>query len=64
MVLLITSGVRVGTPAVTTRGMGAEAMARIADAFALALDNSDDTGKQEEAKSIVAQLCSGYPLFA
>ncbi|MCL1791308.1 MAG: serine hydroxymethyltransferase [Peptococcaceae bacterium] len=60
----VTSGIRVGTPAVTTRGMGGEAMARIAEAFASALDSPQDVARQEETRGIVAELCSKYPLYS
>ncbi|MDR2736992.1 MAG: serine hydroxymethyltransferase [Gracilibacteraceae bacterium] len=60
---MVTSGIRAGTPAVTTRGMGTEAMVRIAEAFALALDNPGDPARQEEARGIVAELCDAYPLY-
>ena len=55
----MTSGVRVGTPAVTTRGMKEEDMSVIADAFEAALIKKD----LELAKEKVAYLTSKYPLY-
>ena len=55
----VTSGVRVGTPAVTTRGMKEEDMSVIADAFEAALIKKD----LELAKEKVAYLTSKYPLY-
>ena len=59
----VTSGIRAGTPAVTTRGMGTEAMKQIALAAATALNSPDDPGKQQEAQAIVKTLCAQYPLY-
>ena len=55
----VTSGVRVGTPAVTTRGMKEEDMSVIADAFEAALIKKD----LELAKEKVAYLTKKYPLY-
>ena len=55
----VTSGVRVGTPAVTTRGMEEEDMSVIADAFEAALIKKD----LELAKEKVAYLTKKYPLY-
>ena len=55
----VTSGVRLGTPAVTSRGMKPEDMDRIAEAIALVLTQKD---RQEEAKAIVRELTEKYPL--
>ncbi|MFA7077940.1 MAG: serine hydroxymethyltransferase, partial [Syntrophomonas sp.] len=59
----ITSGIRIGTPAVTSRGLRGGDMKAMADAIALALDNLDDAGKLSEARAIVAVLCDKYPLY-
>ncbi|MEG0075855.1 MAG: serine hydroxymethyltransferase, partial [Eubacterium sp.] len=56
----IASGVRVGTPAVTTRGMVEEDMAVIADAFEAALIKKD----LEKAREKVNYLTQKYPLYA
>ena len=56
----VTSGIRLGTPAVTTRGMNAEDMDRIAEAIALVVKGGEE--KIEEAKAIVKELTTKYPL--
>ena len=55
----VTSGVRLGTPAVTSRGMKPEDMEVIAEAIALMLKSRDH---QEEAKALVKGLTDKYPL--
>ena len=55
----ITSGVRLGTPAVTSRGMQPEDMEQIAEAIALMLRSRDN---KEKAKEIVKTLTDKYPL--
>jgi glycine hydroxymethyltransferase len=57
----VTSGIRIGTPAVTTRGMGENEMYEIAKAISLAL--SDFDANKEEVISIVDSLCSRFPLY-
>ena len=56
----VTSGVRLGTPAVTTRGMNVEDMDRIAQAIALVVKQGEEG--IEEAKAIVGELTKKYPL--
>ncbi len=56
----VTSGLRIGTPAVTTRGMKEEDMKEIAKIMSLALDEKND---REEIKKRVQQLCVKYPLY-
>ena len=56
----VTSGVRLGTPAVTTRGMNVEDMDRIAEAIALVVKQGEEG--IEEAKAIVGELTKKYPL--
>ena len=56
----VTSGIRLGTPAVTTRGMNTEDMDQIAEAIALVVKQGE--AKVEEAKMIVRELTSKYPL--
>ena len=55
----VTSGIRIGTPAVTTRGMGAAEMEKIAEIFKLVLVEKN----VEEASKKVIELTSGFPLF-
>lgn len=55
----VTSGVRLGTPAVTTRGMLEEDMDKIAEIIALVIESEDNV---EKAKAMVAKLTDKYPL--
>ena len=57
----ITSGVRIGTPAVTTRGMKEEDMVEIARLIHLTLTDLDS--KRDEIVAGVAALCKKYPLY-
>ncbi len=59
----VTSGIRIGTPAVTTRGMKREAMIEIAEIINLILKNPNDRLKLEEAKKKVNNLTVEYPLY-
>lgn len=61
---LVTSGVRIGVPAVTSRGMVEADMVEIADIIALALSNPEDSAVQDKARSMVSELCQKYPLYA
>lgn len=56
----VTSGIRLGTPAVTTRGMNTEDMDRVAEAIALVIKEKE--AGIEKAKAIVAELTAKYPL--
>ncbi len=57
----VTSGVRLGTAAVTTRGMNTGDMDQIADAIAMLID--DHEANTEKAKAIVKALTDKYPLY-
>jgi glycine hydroxymethyltransferase len=57
-----TSGIRIGTPAVTSRGMVEADMLEIAEAINLVLDNIENEEKVAEAKAIAVALCEKYPL--
>jgi len=59
----ITSGVRIGTPAATSRGMGIEAMAVIAEVIAMTLKNPKDEAVLTKARGMVSDLTSQYPLY-
>jgi glycine hydroxymethyltransferase len=56
----ITSGIRVGTPALTTRGFKEDEIKKVAEAISLVLDSRGE--KSEEAKKIVKELCIKFPL--
>ena len=58
-----TSGLRLGSPALTTRGFKEDDMKEVADIIALVLDNPDDEGAREQARSRVEALCEKYPLY-
>ena len=57
----VTSGVRIGTAAVTTRGLGAEEMKQIARCVALTA--KDFEGTADEVKATVASICEKFPLY-
>src|ERR1043166_2269245 len=59
---LVTSGVRLGTPAVTTRGMKESEMDQIADLITEVLEKPDDTGLQASVKERVRTLTARFPL--
>lgn len=59
----VTSGIRLGSPALTTRGFKEDDMAEVANIIALVLDNPEDEAAKEQARSRVAALCKKYPLY-
>ncbi|MCD8174706.1 MAG: serine hydroxymethyltransferase [Phascolarctobacterium sp.] len=59
----VTSGLRLGTPAATTRGLNEKDMSEIAAIMGLSLNNPADARKQAEAAERVAVLCKCYPLY-
>ena len=59
----VTSGIRLGTAAVTSRGMNADDMDKIAEAIALVIKNPGDEAKKAEAYAIVKSLTDKYPLY-
>ncbi len=60
----VTSGIRLGTPALTTRGLNAEDMKEIASIISSVLKQPEDTAVLAEAKQRVAALCEKYPMYA
>ncbi|PID58990.1 MAG: serine hydroxymethyltransferase [Ignavibacteriae bacterium] len=59
----VTSGIRIGTPAATTRGMQETEMEKIADFIDLAIKNYQDDSKLAEIKNDVKNLCTNFPLY-
>ena len=60
----VTSGIRIGTPALTTRGFGTDEMRLIAGWIARVLARPDDLETSRAVESQVLELAQGYPLFA
>ena len=59
----VTSGVRLGTPAMSTRGMKEDEMREIAALIDDVLLHVDDAGVQEKVKGNVRELCRRFPLY-
>ena len=59
----VTSGIRLGTAAVTTRGFKEADMKEVAAIISLVLNNPEDAEKQAEAAQRVAALCAKYPMY-
>jgi glycine hydroxymethyltransferase len=60
---LVTSGIRIGTPAVTTRGMGENEMKQIAGMIDRVLGSHEDQKVQQAVRQEVWDLCQQYPLY-
>ena len=58
----VTSGIRIGTAAVTTRGLGVEEMDKIAELIAMVIE--DFEGNKEKVIAEVDAICEKYPLYA
>lgn len=59
----VTSGIRLGSPALTTRGFKEDDMVEVANIIALVLDNPEDEAARQQARDRVAALCAKYPLY-
>ncbi|MCX6529511.1 MAG: serine hydroxymethyltransferase [Actinobacteria bacterium] len=59
----VTSGVRIGTPSVTTQGMKEPEMVLIAELIATALRNRTDSAALAKVRSDVAELCAKFPVY-
>ncbi len=58
----ITSGIRIGTPAATTRGMKEKEMVIIADAIDVTIKNMNDADRIKEVKRDILELCNRFPI--
>jgi len=61
---IITSGIRIGTPAVTTQGMGVEQMYKIGEYISGALKNRGNPSKLKEIASKVKKLANDFPVYS
>lgn len=60
---MVTSGIRIGSPAMTTRGMKEEEMKQVANFILQVVDNIDDDKKLTEIREQVKELCLKFPLY-
>ncbi|AHI05989.1 serine hydroxymethyltransferase [Bdellovibrio bacteriovorus W] len=59
----VTSGIRLGTPALTTRGMGPSEMKQIAKWISQVLNNADDAALKAKVHESVRELCKSFPIY-
>ena len=59
----VTSGIRIGTPAATTRGMKEGEMKKVAELIKKVIDNVDDKKVLQDVKENIKKLCSEFPLY-
>ena len=59
----VTSGIRLGTPALTTRGLKEEDIREVADIIADVIENREDSAVLEAAKAKVQAICKKFPLY-
>ena len=59
----VTSGIRIGSPAITTRGMGVNEVKIIVDLIDQVIVNHDNKEKIQSIKKHVNELCSSYPIY-
>lgn len=60
----VTSGIRIGTPALTSRGMKEEDMRVVGEVISITLNNPQDEAAKAKARQLVSELCQKYPLYA
>ena len=59
----VTSGIRIGTPALTTRGMKEDEMKTIADFINNVISNPDDENIRKEIKITIGEMCEQFPIY-
>jgi glycine hydroxymethyltransferase len=59
----VTSGIRIGTPSITSRGLQEKEMEELGQAIHLALSFSGDGAKEDEARELARSLCRRFPLY-
>lgn len=59
----VTSGIRIGTPALTTRGMKEDEMKTIADFINKVISNPDDENIRKEIKITIGEMCEQFPIY-
>ncbi len=60
----VTSGIRIGTPAITTRGFKEQQSKQVADLICDAIENKDNESKLSEIKNTVKSMCSEFPVYS
>ena len=60
----VTSGLRLGTPAMTSRGFKEDDVAKVAEAIALVIDSKGEEAEMDKARAIVRELTERYPLYS
>jgi glycine hydroxymethyltransferase len=60
----VTSGIRIGTPAITTRGFKEQQSKQVADLICDAIENKDNESKLSEIRNTVKSMCSKFPVYS
>jgi glycine hydroxymethyltransferase len=59
----VASGIRIGTPAVTTRGMGKDEMIKIGNWIVEVIENHEDETRLADIRNMVSALCKNFPIY-